>query len=323
MRTPSTPAGASSNVDMLRLEAPQTAIKIYHGIRPSLDTVEISQPAAWVRLLVQQQRQAQRDLREHKRACGDKFERTDLKVIEIERNYRVLCEAVQYLYAQQEADTTASHEWIQTELMQAANAAQQFTTDIWRMIVAKTEETTLAGHQQALQLSRLNDALAFLQTANGQRRQEQASFNHNVERWAANQQATTDKLESEHAQMKADLTAIRKRAEQIKGRKPSYLQTARKTPHPPGIPEEPPMAAGGSGGTRPPALPLFPPLPPSEPSEDEDEGNEGDDLYTPGPQTKATKEEKRGDRPPSEDGFTLAELARLIGEGIRAAGGGD
>jgi len=109
MTTPSTPAAASTNVDMLRIEQPQTAIEIYQGNRPSLDTVEIQQPAAWVRLLVQQQRQAHRDVRELKRALGDKFDGTDLEVIEIECIYHVLCEAVQYLYSQQEADSTASH----------------------------------------------------------------------------------------------------------------------------------------------------------------------------------------------------------------------
>ena len=117
MTTPSTPTAASSNVDMLRIEQLQMVIEIYHGTRTFLDTVEIQQPAALVRLLVQQQRQAHRDLRELKRALGDKFDRTDLEVIEIEHNYQVLCEAVQYLYSQQMADSTASHEWIQTELM--------------------------------------------------------------------------------------------------------------------------------------------------------------------------------------------------------------
>jgi len=145
-----TPAAASSNVDMLRIEQPQTAIEIYHGIRPSLDTVEIQQPAAWVRLLVQQQQQAHRDLRELKRALGDKFDRTDLEVIEIERNYQVLYEAVQYLYAQQDADSTVSHEWIQTKLMRTANASQQFTADVWRTIVEKNAETTMADHQRSL-----------------------------------------------------------------------------------------------------------------------------------------------------------------------------
>ena len=280
MTTPSTPAAASSNVDMLRLEQPQTAIEIYHGTRPSLDTVEIHQPAAWVRLLVQQQRQAHRDLRELKRALGDKFDRTDLEVMEIERNYQVLCEAVHYLYSQQEADSTASNEWIQTELMRAANASQQFTADVWRTIVEKNAETTMADHQRGLQITRLNDALAFIQTADGPRRQEQASFNHNVEQWAATQQATTEKLA-------ADLAAIRKKAEELKARKPTYLQTARRITRPPAIPEEPAVAAGGSGGTGPPPGPPKTPLAPSEPSEDGDPDDA--DLYsTPGPQTRGT-----------------------------------
>jgi len=65
-------------------------------------------------------------------------------------------------------------------------------------------------------MARLNDALTFIQTADGQRCQEQASFNHNVEQWAATQQATTEKLASDNAAIKADLVAIRKRAEELK-----------------------------------------------------------------------------------------------------------
>jgi len=222
---------------MLRIEQPQTAIEIYYGIRPSLDTIEIQQPTAWVRLLVHQQRQAHRDLSELKRALGDKIDRTDLEVIEIERNYQVLCEAVQYLYSQQETDSTVSHEWIQTELMRMANVSQHFTADIWWTIVEKNAETTMADHQRGLQIARLNDALAFIQTADGQRRQEQANFNHNGEQWAATQEATTEKLAADNAAIKADLAAIRKKAEELKSRKPTYLQTARRTSRPPTIPE--------------------------------------------------------------------------------------
>jgi len=255
MMTPATPAAASSNAYMLRIEQPQMAIEIYHGIRPSLDTVEIQQPAAWVRLLVQQQRQAHRELRELKRALGDKFDRTDLEVIKIECNYQVLCEVVPYLYAQQEANSTASHEWIQTELMRTANDSQQFTADVWRKIVEKNVVTNMADHQRGLQIARLNDVLAFIQTADGQRRQEQANFNHNVEQWAATQQATTEKLAADNVAIKANLAAICKKAEDLKARKPTYLQTARRTIRPPAILDEPAVAAGGSEGTGPPPGP--------------------------------------------------------------------
>jgi len=323
MTTPSTPAATSSNVDMLRIEQPQTAIEIYHGIRASLNTVEIQQPAAWVRLLVQQQRQAHRDLRELKRALDDKFDRTDLEVIEIERNYQVLCEAVQYLYAQQEADSTASHEWIQTERMRTANASQQFTADVWRMIVEKNAETTMAYHQRGLQIARLNDALAFIQTADGQRRQEQANFNHNVEQWAATQQATTEKLAANNAAIKADLTAIRKKAEELKAQRPTYLQTARRTARPPAILEEPAVAAGGPGGTGPPPRPPKISLAPSELSEDSD--RDDTDLYsTPGPETSKTEKGKGKEEGKNndDDEFTPERLARMIGERIRAAQAG-
>ena len=143
----------------------------------------------------------------------------------------------------------ASHEWIQTELMRTANASQQFSADVWRAIVEKNEETTLADHNRGLQIARLNDALAFIQTADGQRRQEQANFNQKVEQWAAEQQATTEKLAADNAAIKADLAAIRKKADKFKTRKPTYLQSSRRTPRPPAIPEEPAVTVGGPGGS--------------------------------------------------------------------------
>ena len=113
--------------------------------------------------------------------------------------------------------------------MRTANALQQFTAHVWQTIVEKNAETTMADHQRGLQIARLNDTLAFIQTADGQRHQEQANFNHNVEQWAATQQATTEKLAADNAAIKADLAAIRKKAEELKARKPTYLQTARRT----------------------------------------------------------------------------------------------
>jgi len=207
--------------------------------------------------------------------------------------------------------------------MRTANASQQFTADVWRTIVEKNAETTMADHQRGLQITRLNDALAFIQTADGQRCLEQANFNHNVEQWAATQQATTEKLAADNAAIKADLAAIRKKAEELKARKPTYLQTARRTIRPPAIPEEPAVATGGSRGTGPPPRPPKTPLVPSEPSENGD--HDDADLYsTPGPPTRKTdigKGKKEGEND-DDDEFTPERLARMIREGIRAAQAG-
>ena len=128
----------------------------------------------------------------------------------------------------------------------------------------------MADHQRGLQIARLNDTLAFIQTADWQRRQEQANFNHNVEQWATAQQATTEKLAADNAAIKADLATICKKAKELKARKLTYLQTARRTTQPPAILEEPTVAAGGSGGTGPPPRPPKTPLAPSEPAENGD-----------------------------------------------------
>ena len=130
-------------------------------------------------------------------------------------------------------------------------------------------------------------------------------------------------MAADNAAIKADLAAIRKKAEELKARKPTYLQTARRTIQPPAIPEEFAVAAGGSGGTGPPPRPPKISLAPSEPSEDGD--HDDTDLYSsPGPPTCKTekgkgKEEGKND---DDDEFTPERLARMIGEGIRAAQAG-
>jgi len=62
--------------------------------------------------------------------CGDAYDRADRRIVAIERNYNLLMQALEYIYKTAEANTTVSHEWIQTELMRTASAAQKFTTDV-------------------------------------------------------------------------------------------------------------------------------------------------------------------------------------------------
>ena len=64
-----------------------------------------------------------------------------------------------------EANTTVSHEWMQTELMCTANAAQKFTTEVWAAITSRDKDQAEKEGHQIIRITRLNDAVQFLQVA--------------------------------------------------------------------------------------------------------------------------------------------------------------
>jgi hypothetical protein len=153
---------ASSSVNMLRLEYPRHTEEVYDDTDPSNDTVEIRKPASWLRQLVHQHKQAQTDLQRLRQICGGQFIRSDRQIRTIERNYEVLFEAMRYIYQQAQTDATASHDWMQTELMATANASQDFTLEVWEAIIAHSEEPSQQTMYQAMRATRINDALTFL-----------------------------------------------------------------------------------------------------------------------------------------------------------------
>jgi len=167
---------ASSTVNQLHLEHPRSAEDIYNDTYPDNDSVEIQEHACWLRQLVHQHRQAQTNLKCLRQICGGEYDRTDRRIRSIGRNYESLFQSVWYIYEQAKADIGASHEWMQTELMAAANASQQFTVEVWQAILTRNEEAGQQAMYQAMQITRINDALAFLQTADLQRNQEQTIF---------------------------------------------------------------------------------------------------------------------------------------------------
>jgi hypothetical protein len=185
---------ASSTVDMLRLEYPRNIENIYNDTYPNNDIVEIREPASWLRQLVHQHLLAQTDLQHLRHVCGGEFDRNDRRIQSIERSYETLFQGLRYIYDQAKVDGGASHEWMQTELMAAANASQQFTMDVWQAILTHNEESGQQAMFQAMQITRLNDALSFLQTADLQRNQEQAIFRRNLSEWADRQQTATNQL---------------------------------------------------------------------------------------------------------------------------------
>jgi len=59
----------SSNVDMLRLEYPASAVQVYAGDSPIQPTIDLKNPPDWLHSLVSQQQQAQWDLEQLHKVC--------------------------------------------------------------------------------------------------------------------------------------------------------------------------------------------------------------------------------------------------------------
>ena len=122
---------------------------------------------------------------------------------------------------------------MQTELIAAANASQQFTMDVWQAILTRNEESGQQAMFQAMQITRLNDALSFLQTADLQRNQEQAIFRRNLREWADRQQTATNQLLQEQQRLQTEVDSTQAAIRQVMGagqtekrNVPSYLQAA-------------------------------------------------------------------------------------------------
>jgi len=64
-----------------------------------------------------------------------------------------------------EANTTMSHEWMQTELMRTASTPQTFTADVWTAITSDDKILAEKEGYQITQMTRLNNTVQFLQVA--------------------------------------------------------------------------------------------------------------------------------------------------------------
>ena len=202
----------SSDFNMLRLEAPRELAQITDGTPQTENAVEIANPAVWVRTLARQQRQAEEDMQRLIEACGDTVDRTDQCIQRVERAYHDLTEGTRYVYDRMSANEEVAEAWIRSELATAANAYQTFAQNVWAAIIERTNEAAQQQIGQATQLSRINDALAFQTEANIARNQHLATFQGNVELWAAEHQARVTYLEE---QLQKAQEAIQKVADRV------------------------------------------------------------------------------------------------------------
>jgi hypothetical protein len=111
----------------------------------------------------------------------------------------VLYRGTQYLYERTEANEAASHQWLQTELSNAANGYQTFSREVWQAILERTTETDLRTVHQATQVARLHDAVTFLSEANIARQANLTTFTDQVSQWATRQNEATARLQQELA----------------------------------------------------------------------------------------------------------------------------
>jgi len=152
---------ASSNVDMLRLEYPQTITEIVNYV-PSDDCIEIHEPPVWMRQMIHQYTQARKDHNRMYNACRQNIDRNDRRILKIEQNYKVLADGIRYVYDQAKSDATATHEWIQTELTATAQATQELAQQIWQVICSKNEEDGKKEMLQKMEHNRIEEAFAFM-----------------------------------------------------------------------------------------------------------------------------------------------------------------
>jgi len=193
---------------MLRLEAPRDVLQITDGTLPTDQSVELANPATWLRAMVRHQKQAESDLRQLTELCGDTIDRTDQRIMRIEQAYQTLADGTRYVYDRVHANQEIEEAWVRSELSAAASAYQTFAQNVWQAIIERTQEANQRQIGQALQLARVNDALSFLGEANLARQQNMATFQGNVELWAADHQQKVQELQQELWQARNDIQRL-------------------------------------------------------------------------------------------------------------------
>jgi len=89
-----------------------------------------------------------------------------------------------------------------------ANAYESLAQNMWQAILERTDEDNQQQICQATQLTRVNDALAFLAEANVARSQHLATFQGNIELWAADHQRKVAQVEEELRQARNEIRRI-------------------------------------------------------------------------------------------------------------------
>jgi hypothetical protein len=198
---------SSTDFNMLRLEAPRPILQFTDGT-DSTAYVEIASPATWVRCLVCHQVQAERHLRQLYEERGNHFDRSDQRIVAIERAYNEFLNGAQYVYEQTQSNARISEEWIRTELATTANAYHTFSQQVWEGIAATTTNLGLQQAHQGTQLAHLHNTLAFQLEANITRSQHLVKFQGDVTFWATRQTARTEKLEEELRRAKKEISHL-------------------------------------------------------------------------------------------------------------------
>jgi len=107
---------ASTDINMVRLEAPRDLRQITDGIPAPDQAIEVANPAIWLRSMVRQQRQAKNDLRQLTQLCGNTIDRTDQRMLQIEEAYQTLLQGTRYVYDRVNANEEIADARVRSEL---------------------------------------------------------------------------------------------------------------------------------------------------------------------------------------------------------------
>jgi len=204
----------STDFNMLRLEAPRNVLQITDGTEQAEETLEVANPATWLRALAKQQKQAEQDLAQLVHLCGNTVDHADQRIQQIEQAYRDLSDGTRYVYDRLSANQRITGEWIRSELAGAASAYQALVHNVWGAIIERTQEADQKQIGQTTQLARLNNSISFLAEANVARSQHLANFQGNVELWAEEHQKRADEQQQRVEYLEHQLQEAREEARQ-------------------------------------------------------------------------------------------------------------
>jgi len=158
--------------------------------------------------MVRQQKQVERDLRQLTKLCGNTIDKTNQRMVRIEEAYQTLGEGTSYVHDRVHANEGIAETWVRTKLVNPTNAYQTLAQNVWQAILECTNKDNQWQICQATQLTRVNDALAFLVEANAAWSQHLATFQGNVELWAADHQRKISQVGEELRQARDEIRRL-------------------------------------------------------------------------------------------------------------------
>jgi len=162
--------------------------------------INIKEPAPWVQLWLQRQRQAEDDMVQLYNAVVGKENRDTMAFKQIEAYYDQLYHGTKFLYEAIEHNKRAIDDKLSTELMAVSKNQETFAREVQQMIALFTADSEAKKRTERVEVIRVQQAVDFMERIAEARGNEEKAFRNNLSQWAGTKDRAIATLEDRLAQ---------------------------------------------------------------------------------------------------------------------------